>query len=116
MADLSRNPIEIQNLTRICNETLLLAVLGEGGKHGYQLAIEIEERSCGEFRFRHGTLYPILHQLEKEGLIRGRWRKEDRKRKVYSITARGRRRLAVQKSAWGRFFRSFTGIAGEIER
>ena len=79
---------EVQNLTKNCNESLILAVLNREKKHGYQLALEIEERSSGLFKFNHGTLYPILHKLEKEGLIKGIWKQEGlkRKRKYYNIT------------------------------
>ena len=48
----------------------------------------------GLVRFRHGTLYPILHRLEEEGLIRGTWSKAGgRRRKVYALTAQGQRHL-----------------------
>lgn len=113
-----RGEFEVQNLTKSCNETLILAALEDERKHGYQLALEIEERSGGWFRFNHGTLYPILHKLEKEGLIHGRWRKEGlrRKRKIYAISARGRKRLDESRSAWGDFFRRFFEITGGNER
>ena len=82
----------VPNLTRSCNEVLILSVLAGGARHGYQLAVEIEERSAAFFRFNHGTLYPILHKLERGGLIRGAWSGDDtgRKRKRYSLTAKGR--------------------------
>ena len=57
---------EIQNLTKNCNEALILAILSKEKKHGYQIALELEERSEGLFKFNHGTLYPILHKLEKD--------------------------------------------------
>ena len=55
-----------------------------------------ETQSNGLFRFRHGTLYPILHRLEADGLVRGDWSREGggRKRKEYVLTAKGRRHLA----------------------
>ena len=88
------------------------AALVGGRKHGYQLALELEERSDGFFRFNHGTLYPILHKLEKHGLIRGAWSDEGQrgKRKGYSLTAKGRRYLTDQVAAWDRFAERF----GEI--
>jgi DNA-binding PadR family transcriptional regulator len=110
--------LEPQNLARHCNEALLLAVLVEGEKHGYQLAIDIEERSGGFFKFNHGTLYPILHKLEKEGLIRGLWKSEGpkRKRRLYSLTRKGKRHVEWQTAAWRRFFDRFFEITGEVER
>ena len=87
------NPeFETQNLTRSCHEALILATLANGPRHGYQLALEIEDRSGGYFRFNHGTLYPILHKLEARGLIDGAWQdpSSKRKRRQYSLTAAGR--------------------------
>ncbi len=115
---MKKNSIEIQNLTRNCNEDLILAVLHGGDRHGYQLALEIEERSGGFFRFNHGTLYPILHKLEKEGKIRGSWRKEagSRKRRRYSLTAAGKRYVDEESAAWRRFFDNFFEIMGDVEK
>lgn len=95
-------PFEIQGLARGCHEILILATLSRGAKHGYQIALEIEERSDGFFTFRHGTLYPILHQMEKEGWIDGSWegRRGGRRRKAYRLTESGRRRLAERTEAW----------------
>jgi len=108
----------IQNLTKNCNEILILAILFKEKKHGYQLALEIEEKSNGRFKFNHGTLYPILHKLEKEGLIKGTWKQEGpkRKRKYYSITAKGKKYAKQQLQEWQRFFKNFFNITGEIEK
>jgi DNA-binding PadR family transcriptional regulator len=108
--------IEVQNLARHCNEDLILAILGTGMKHGYQLALEIERRSGSYFKFNHGTLYPILHKLEKDGVIRGAWRKEgsQRKRKCYTLTKKGRRYARAQLEAWKRFYDSFFEIMSTI--
>ena len=110
--------LETQNLSKHCNEDLILAILKDGNKHGYQLALEIEEKSGRYFRFNHGTLYPILHKLEKEGKIKGAWLKDDskRKRKQYSLTAQGRKYMARQMTAWRKFFDQFFSIVGEIEK
>jgi PadR family transcriptional regulator, regulatory protein PadR len=98
---------EIVNLDRSLNELLILASLQRGAKHGYQIALEIEERSGGYFGFKHGTLYPILHHLEKEGLIDGDW--DDggsrRRKKEYVLTDEGRARLRAQLDGWGELHR-----------
>jgi DNA-binding PadR family transcriptional regulator len=106
------------NLTKSCNEVLILTVLAGGSKHGYQLAVEIEDRSSGFFRFNHGTLYPILHKLEREGMIRGSWSGDElrRKRKSYALTRKGRRYLDGQVEAWNRFFGCFTDIVEGFRR
>jgi PadR family transcriptional regulator PadR len=108
----------IQNLTKNCNETLILAILTRGKKHGYQLALEVEEKSEGYFMFNHGTLYPILHKLEKEGLVDGAWEHEGqkRKRKYYILTTKGRKYLTAQKLEWQHFIKYLSAILGENEK
>ncbi|MFC1484003.1 helix-turn-helix transcriptional regulator [Candidatus Neomarinimicrobiota bacterium] len=106
--------VEIASLPRTCNEALVLTMLAGEKQHGYQMALEIEERSGGYFRFNHGTLYPVLHKLEKGGLIRGTWKQErpKRKRKYYVITAKGRRHLATLESQFRTFIENFTKVMG----
>jgi PadR family transcriptional regulator, regulatory protein PadR len=110
--------LEIQNLTKNCNESLILAILYKEKKHGYQIALEIDQTSEGLFKLNHGTLYPILHRLEKEGLIKGTWKQEGpkRKRKYYSITAKGRKHVNGQLAQWKNFYEQFFEIMGEIEK
>jgi PadR family transcriptional regulator PadR len=109
---MSDEELGIQELTKSCNEVLILAILAGGRKHGYQLALEIEERSGGYFRFNHGTLYPILHKLEKERMIEGKWKREGpkRRRKLYTLTRKGRKYYARQVSAWRKFTDHFFGF------
>ena len=116
--DSERSALDVQSLSRSCNEVLILSALSSGPHHGYQLALEIEEKSGGAFRFRHGTLYPILHKLENDGLIRGDWLDEEgkRKRKSYQLTTAGRDRLGQQIVEWSRFFERFFNIVVEVER
>jgi len=86
---------DVQGFARDINELLVLSSLQAGPKHGYQIALDVETDSQGLFRFRHGTLYPILHRLEEGGLVRGSWSGEGgRRRKVYALTAVGRRHLS----------------------
>jgi len=112
------NVFDIPSLTKNCNETLILSVLFNGKKHGYQIALEIEEKSKGLFKFNHGTLYPILHKLEKEGLIKGTWKLEGpkRQRKYYTLTARGKKYASAQLTEWRKFFDHFFAIVGDIEK
>ena len=111
---MNRPEIESQNLSRICNEMLILSALAGGEKHGYQLAVDIEEKSDGFFRFNHGTLYPILHKLEKEKLIEGVWMRESpkRKRKRYALTPKGRRYRKALLEGWREFARRFSEMIG----
>jgi len=82
------------NLTKDVNELLILARLREGPAHGYEIALAIERDSRGAFSVQHGTLYPILHRLEGDGLIQGHWEREGgRRRKTYDLTEDGREHL-----------------------
>jgi PadR family transcriptional regulator PadR len=102
---MAKAAVETQTLTRSCNELLILSALERGPKHGYELAIDIEERGGGTFVFKHGTLYPILHKLEKKKLIHGAWSDEGPrgKRKSYELTERGRRNLEELRTSWKAF-------------
>ncbi len=107
--------LEPQHLAKSCNEALILAALAAGPRHGYQLALDVESRSGGHFRFQHGTLYPILHKLEKEGLIAGVWSEAEgeRRRKSYALTAKGRAYAEDQREAWRLFCARFFQALGE---
>jgi len=110
---MTKAAVETQSLTPSFNEALILAALRDGPKHGYQLALEVEERSGGVFQLQHGTLYPILHRLEKNGLIRGRWDDREgggRRRKSYTLTPTGKRYAADQLGSWRELIRRFLAI------
>jgi PadR family transcriptional regulator PadR len=111
-----RRPLETQTLSRSCNEALILATLSDGARHGYEIALEIERRGGGYFHFRHVTLYPILHQLERDGLIKGSWSEEGPrgKRKLYALTRKGRRHADEQREAWRVFVEHFFAVMGEV--
>jgi DNA-binding PadR family transcriptional regulator len=110
--------LETQNLARSCHESLILATLAAGPRHGYQLALEIEESSGGSFRFNHGTLYPILHKLESSGFIDGSWAVPagKRKRRQYALTSAGRKRLDGLRNAWSEYFNSLFNVIGRGEQ
>ncbi len=93
----STREFDAQGFARGIHELLILAALREGPRHGYQIALDVEAHSNGVFRFRHGTLYPILHRMDVDGLILGRWSSgPGRRKKVYSMTDAGRRHLSGQ--------------------
>lgn len=96
--------VDTKKLGKQVNELLVLATLEDGPKHGYQIALDVEERSEGTFELQHGTLYPILHRLEDEGLIEGDWSEEGRRRKEYRLTRSGRRHLGEGAGAVERLF------------
>lgn len=99
---MSETDFDVQGFARGIHELLVLSALKQEPKHGYQIAVDVEAESNGLFRFRHGTLYPILYRLESEGLIRGSWSKDGRrKKKVYALTAQGRRHLTGETKRVG---------------
>jgi PadR family transcriptional regulator PadR len=104
-------PVDLQGLVRAINRALILAMVRDGPKHGYQIAVEVEASTGGMFAFQHGTLYPILHRLEKERLIAGRWETaEGRRRKVYTLTGRGEEWLATESQRIGSIFDTLRGV------
>ena len=91
---MSEKDFDVQGFARDIHELLVLSTLSSGAKHGYQIVLDVETDSNGLFRFKHGTLYPILHRLEGEALIRGSWSKDGgRRKKVYALTGTGRKHL-----------------------
>lgn len=108
-------PVETQSLGRRVNEVLVLNTLEEGPKHGYRIALDVEKESDGTFELQHGTLYPILHRLEKDGLIEGQWEEESRRRKVYALTEKGEQRLSDDGSRLIAAFRSLGRMLGGDE-
>ncbi len=94
----------------------ILKLLADSGKpmHGYQIARALESRSRGSFQFKEGLIYPRLHQLEREGLLKSEWEGErgSRRRKVYVPTAAGKRRLADELKQWQAFSLSMDLLLG----
>jgi PadR family transcriptional regulator len=94
-------------------EVLILALLDERVRHGYEIGRLIDERSEGALRFNAASLYPTLYRLEGEGLIRGRWVEKagQRRRRYYRITAKGRETLAARRRDWLEFVRALDRVA-----
>jgi DNA-binding PadR family transcriptional regulator len=86
---------------------LVLLALADAPKHGYEIATHLEERTDGFFRLSFGALYPILHQLEKEGHVTGKW---EGRRKMYALTAAGRRALADERAQFDAYVGAFTRL------
>ena len=94
-------------------ETLVLALLEERDRHGYELAKLIERRSDGALAFHVASLYPTLSRLERRGLIHGRWveRAGARRRRFDRLTPDGRRTLEAQRRSWKVFFTALNRVA-----
>ena len=85
-------------------DALILAVLSERPLHGYAVIEELRRRSEGAFDLAEGTLYPVLHRLEADGLLTSTWYDASgRRRRVYRLTRRGRAVLARRRQEWAGF-------------
>jgi PadR family transcriptional regulator, regulatory protein PadR len=102
-----------RELKRGSTEVLILALLEQRPRHGYEIGRLIDERSDGAISFHIASLYPTLYRLEDKRLVEGRWveRAGQRRRRYYRITADGRRMLAKQRSVWDRFFVALDRVA-----
>jgi len=93
---------------------LILTLLGQKDRYGYEISREIERRSDGLFALKEGTLYPILHALEAERYVEAYWHEEGgRKRKYYRITDEGRGQLEEKKREWSLFRTTVDRVIGE---
>ena len=83
-------------------EPMILALLAREESYGYAIIQEVRKLSAERIRWTDGMLYPVLHRLEKRGLIVSRWVESDsgRRRKYYSLKKRGRAALLEQKEQW----------------
>jgi DNA-binding PadR family transcriptional regulator len=81
---------------------LVLAILSEGDSYGYGIIKRVTELSGGHLQWTDGMLYPVLHRLERQGLVAAKWSASEsgRRRKYYRITKEGRAQLALQRQQW----------------
>jgi DNA-binding PadR family transcriptional regulator len=81
---------------------LVLSILAQGENYGYALIKRVRELSGGKMAWTDGMLYPVLHRLERQGLIQGRWKKSEtgRRRKYYRLKKKGSEALKVQRNQW----------------
>src|SRR3954449_741389 len=109
---MARNKLE-HELKRGSAELLILALLEERQRHGYEIGQVIASRSEGAISFHVTSLYPTLYRLEDRGLIEGRWveRAGQRRRRYYKLTRSGRQVLATQRSVWESFFAALNRVA-----
>ncbi len=96
-----------RELQRGSTSIMVLSLLERESMYGYQLIKELERVSGGVFHLKEGTLYPILHSLERDGLVSSYWQDTDskRRRKYYLVTDKGRKALRAKTKEWG-FFKS----------
>jgi PadR family transcriptional regulator PadR len=99
---------------RGCSPTLVLAVLQDGARHGYDIAREVERRSGNALTFTEGTLYPVLHTLEKNGSVLSEWERTpgERARRIYRLTPKGEAELTKLVDGWQQFSEAVNSVLG----
>jgi transcriptional regulator len=95
-------------------ELMILSLIEDRPRHGYEISKLIEQRSGGTVHFYVASLYPLLYRLEKRGWIKGRWVEKagQRRRRYYRLTAPGRVVLAAQRRGWQSFVEAINRITG----
>ena len=95
-------------------DPLILATVAQEPAHGYAILQRLRQRSEGAFELAEGTIYPALHRLERDGLLSSSWSDESgRRRRVYELTARGRRAVGERRREWRSFSAAVNAIFGE---
>ena len=103
------------DLVRSSTDLVLLTLLTQRPMYGYEILTTLQDHGNGQFRFKHGTLYPLLYRLEREGWIEARWEDppEGKPRKVYRVTRDGRREQKARTAEWLAFTDSVKAILEE---
>src|SRR5947209_1882229 len=92
-------------------DAMILAVVAAGPAHGYAVIESLKQRSGGVFDLPEGTVYPALHRLEAEGLLASAWQTASgRRRRVYTLTRRGRTALGERRGDWRLFSQAVEGV------
>ncbi len=97
---------------------LVLSVLSRQELYGYQIIKTVELMSESVFQMNEGTLYPILHALEQEGMLSSYWAESPdtgKRRKYYKITDAGLRELQMQKQAWDTYQKAVNRVIGGVQ-
>jgi DNA-binding PadR family transcriptional regulator len=92
-----------KTLTAASTRPIILGILKQGRSYGYLIIKKIKQLSGERMNYSDGMLYPVLHRLEKDGLIQSDWVLQDdssRPRKYYEITDKGKEALVVEKEQW----------------
>lgn len=114
MTDINARALD-RELKRGAAELLILSLLEARPRHGYDLSKLIEVRSSGQLKFHIDSLYPLLYRLEERGWIKGTWVEKpgERRRRIYKLTADGRRVLADQRRTWAAFVEAVQRVTGD---
>jgi len=102
------------NIARGSAELVILSLLAEQSLYGFEISRRIKERTDGALRFELASLYPMLYDLERRRLVEGQWQPSStgRDRRYYSLTRKGKAKLAPLRREWRSFFQALDGLAG----
>jgi DNA-binding PadR family transcriptional regulator len=94
---------------------VVLALLRDRPRYGYEMVQLVNARTNGALNWSEGTLYPVLHRLEADRLVRGEWREASggeagRRRRYYALTSAGRRELERRSAEW----KTFASVVGDL--
>ena len=94
-------------------DLLLLSILANGQAHGYAIIESLRTRSEGTFDLPEGTVYPALHRLENQGLLKSSWSEDSgRRKRIYQLTPKGQQALTTRQDEWLKFSRAINATVG----
>ncbi len=94
-------------------DLLLLSVLSNGPAHGYAIIESLRTRSGDVFDLPEGTVYPALHRLENQGLLKSSWSEDSgRRKRVYQLTSKGQQALSTRQDEWLKFSKAVNTTVG----
>ncbi len=103
-----------KELAAASSRPIVLAILAGGDDYGYSIIQRVRGASGGQIKWSEGMLYPVLHRLEKEGLVRSIWKETEngRRRKYYRLSTSGKRSLTVHRDQWNSVHQTLTQLWG----
>jgi PadR family transcriptional regulator PadR len=109
--------MNFKNLAGASAKPIILSLLLTGENYGYQIIKRVRLVSGGTLEWTSAMLYPVLHRMEKDGLIRSEWKASDenRLRKYYSITEQGLKELTLEKEQWRGVQEALRKLLGPVE-
>ncbi len=104
-------------LAAASTKPMILAILKEEESYGYQIVKRVKSVSGGELEWAEGMLYPVLHRMQREGLVETEWKisAEGRRRKYYRITEVGIEELNTEIGQWGKINSIFQTLLEPVE-
>ncbi len=91
-----------RDLVAASSKPMVLSILAEGESYGYEIIQKVLELSDEQIEWTDGMMYPVLHRLQRDGLISSEWKEADsgRERKYYRLTSDGRKALEAERHQW----------------